>query len=625
MTEEQKQEIERLKAEYLLKPLNSPEEVSDWFVTYLGLDFPRTTVYPESTHSPIEAAWRIYQLLKTGESQEVPQVSMLASRDSFKTLIAAALEVLCMCHFRISVAHGAAIKSQSAKAVQYVNSFFRKIGPYLEANGWQKNSDSKEKIEWITDEGDDVYLRVLVATVQGMNSEHVPLLFIDEVDVVQDPRALQEAKMVPTVYNGYFPLTVYLSTRKFAGGLMEKTLDDTIRSGGEILRWNIIDITGKIPEESALKSKKKVKRYISCELPMRNISPDEFESLSEEEKKKFEPIMAYAGIAEHPMLSVMKNFLVDRPDSDTGGLYKPLRAVLNNFRQTDPEWANAQLLCNKPSSFGLVYPRFSKAQNSMGIDEAFESLTGEERKGCTLEYLVDFMHQMGIEFFAGVDWGFTDEGCIVVGAKVPNGDVWVMDMIAAPGLELEDMIKYAQELDSVYKIARWYCDSNRPDNIKAFNKPKNGLVGKAKGVKKTKDFVNDSITSVQSIIVDSSNNRRLKVIKHSATERIVDCFGTYKWKTDGKGDPIDGVPEHGKDGTSDVMDGLRYLVWGLIGSMSKIAFGVAGQKKKEQHNWKERVDKYNSSILKNRATELATSDKGKPKKSKKKGGIIFSV
>lgn len=1016
MNEEQRAEIERLKSDHILTPLESAEELSDWFVTYLGLDFPRTTVYPDSTHSPIEAAWRIYYLLKTGESQDVPQISMLASRDSFKTLLAAALEVLCMCHFRISVAHGAAIKSQSAKAVQYVNSFFRKIGVYLEANGWEKNSDSKEKIEWITDEGEDVYLRVLVATVAGMNcidpdavveaksgpkfaknieigekiltydyienkekyvtvknsgytvkesrkisfsdntsiivsddhqvftqrgwitadqvkvgykmrkkesqsiyksfpkkikyinldldfeqmvlgtllgdasinilpsgscryqvshceeqsdyifkikeifelnnikcniyqdpttkqfklttqvheyfkkinfmiknsenkkrpngdwvslikeeaiaylvmddgsvnskyvgknkqqpinistfdfskeenellakritdlgypcsvfkkgkyfgikltkdasrdlsykirpyfvdslkykllppkshkqftryidtgnvciqkgeiscgyswevqdpnlkyarnlrktlkenvkcevvsieivgrqelidleiesknehlksfyannilvhnSEHVPLLFIDEVDVVQDPRALEEAKMVPTVYKGFFPLTVYLSTRKFAGGLMEKTLEETITSGGEILRWNILDITGRIPDDIALKNKPMVRRYITSELPMSNISPGEYDQLSPEDKKAYEPFDAYAGIAEHPMLSVMRNYLADRPDTDEGGLYKPVRAVLNNFKQTKPDWANAQLLCNKPSSYGLVFPRFSTAQNVLSVEKAYFDLTGTERPGCTLDYLIDFMHQLGIEFFGGVDWGFTDEGTIMIGAKIPNGDVWVIDMVSESGLELDDMLKYAKEFDSIYKVKKWYCDSNYPANIKTFNNSKNGLSGKAVGVKKTKDFVNDSITSVQGAIVDSTNYRKLKVIKHSSTQRVIDCFGVYKWKTDGKGDPIDGVPEHGKDGTADVMDALRYFVWGILGKIGGIGFSVAGkEEKKDGKDWKTQVQEHNSKAMSQKVASLATGGKVKGSKSKKKGGIIFSV
>ena len=133
-------ELEKLKADLILKPLNSAQELQDWMYTYLDIKFPMGVVYPGSTHGPIDAMWRIYDLMKTGGSRDVPQVCMLASRDSYKTLSAAAIEVLCMIHFEISVAHGAAIKSQSEKAIQYVNSFFRKVGPYLEENNWKKIS-----------------------------------------------------------------------------------------------------------------------------------------------------------------------------------------------------------------------------------------------------------------------------------------------------------------------------------------------------------------------------------------------------------------------------------------------------------------------------------------------------
>ena len=121
------EELEKLKADLILKKLNSAQELQDWMYTYLDIKFPMGVVYPGSTHGPVDAMWRIYELMKTGGSRDVPQVCMLASRDSYKTLSAAAIEVLCMLHFEISVAHGAAIKSQSEKAIQYVNSFFRKI------------------------------------------------------------------------------------------------------------------------------------------------------------------------------------------------------------------------------------------------------------------------------------------------------------------------------------------------------------------------------------------------------------------------------------------------------------------------------------------------------------------
>ena len=163
------QEIEELKKKIVLKPLNSVEELRAWMFLFFDIDFPAGVVYPTSTHAPADAMWRIYYLMKTGKSQDIPQVTMLSSRDSFKTLGAAALEVLCFIHFRISIAHAAAVIDQSDKAVQYANSFFRNLRPYLEYHGWTRATDNKKKIEWITDTGDSIYLKILVMSIRGMN------------------------------------------------------------------------------------------------------------------------------------------------------------------------------------------------------------------------------------------------------------------------------------------------------------------------------------------------------------------------------------------------------------------------------------------------------------------------
>ena len=371
MQKESKVEFEN-KCKILLEPLHSVDDLQNWLYVFLDLYFPKGVVYPDSTHGPADAMWRIYELMRTGQAEDIPQVCMLASRDSFKTLGAAALEVLCVLHFRISVAHMAAISSQSDKAVQYCNAFFRKLKPYLEYNGWKQSSDNKKMIAWLTDEGQEVYIRIVIATIAGANSEHVPMLFIDEVDVVQDPRALKEAQMIPSTFQDYFPLTVYLSTRKFAGGLMEKTLKQTINAGGEVLRWNILDVTERIPHDVAKVDEPRKIRYISRELPMETLLEEEWNQLADEVKHKYERLEAYAGIADHKMLPVMRNYLVDRPQDDFGGLYKKLSATHNNFKTLDADMADAQLLCNKPSASGLVYPRFDNKNNVLTVQQAWE-------------------------------------------------------------------------------------------------------------------------------------------------------------------------------------------------------------------------------------------------------------
>ena len=617
--------IEQLKNDTILVPLENAEDVRNWMDLFLGLKFPAGVVYPTSTHGPADAIWRIYELIKTGKSKEVPQVCLLASRDSYKTLAASAAFVLLMVHFRLQVATAGAIKSQSEKMIQYIGNHFRKIGPYLTANGWKKISESKSRTDWLDDNEGLCFIRVVVATIAGMNSEHVPILGIDEVDVVQDPRALEEGKMIPSVFTNslgqkIYPLTVYLSTRKFAGGLMEKTLKETTDAGGEILRWNIVDVTERMPIDTDELDQPKVTRYIAKEMPLRNLSEQEFNQLTPDLKHKFEKFEAYSSIAEHPMLQVIKNYLIDRPQDDFDYLWKPIEATHNNFKQTSDDMAEAQLLCNKPSRKGLVYPNFDNVMNSLSVDEAYSFLSGEPEKGRNFDELIQYLKDLGIDFFGSADWGWTDETSLLVCARLPAGNVWIIDMLSSPGLEIDEVCVYIEELTKKYGVQRWFCDSNYPAYIKKVNKIEGVM---AKGVDKGKDSVMDGITAVQSKVVTAAGKRYLKIIRTNNTERIFEAFETYKWKTDGKGDPIDGKPEHDKSGVADIMDSLRYLIYSLYDKAGKLIFAYDLDSKDSGKNNKND----NTAVkhqLKHVLTEKGVTDYGN-KEPKQGGGIFWDI
>lgn len=597
------QEIEELKKKLVLKPLNNVQELRAWMYLFFNIDFPSGVVYPTSTHGPADAMWRIYELMKTGQSQDIPQVTMLSSRDSFKTLSAAALEVLCFTHFKISIAHAAAIVDQSDKAVQYANGFFRELRPYLEYHGWKRASDNKKKIEWITDTGESIYLRILVMSIRGMNSEHLPMLFIDEVDIVQDVRALKEAKMVPSLYKQYFPLTVYLSTRKFAGGLMEKTLKETLASGGEVLRWNILDVTERITRAEARADEPKVVRYLSRMLPMENLSPDDWGKLAEEKRNNYERFEAYAGIALHPMLPVMRNYLVDRPDDDVGGLYKRVAAVRNNFKQVPADMGEAQLLCNKPSSSGLVYPRFDNPKNILSVKQAIQKLLGDDVNIDNFEYLKEHLKSLGVTIIGGGDWGYTDFTVLVVIALMPGGEAWLLDTFIQQHLELDDIVKYGSELQNTWGVDRWFVDQNYPAYLKTL-KRKAGM--KCPAFDKV---VEDGITGLQGKIVDSMNVRRFFVLDTPNNKIVIDSFGEYKWQLDGKGEIIEGKPYHDKEGVADVMDAIRYPAQNMFIKGKKVIHTSTGDPKDLKpvqtiEKNKEVVVQVNNNIMKSKIQEL---------------------
>jgi hypothetical protein len=160
---------ENFKQKNIFKKFNSAEELRNWALVYLNIDLPLGHVYPDSNSSPSEALYRIYDLIRTGKSAEIPQVVMVSGRDCFKTASAAVLQVILLLHFRLSIAVMSAQKPQSEKAISYINSHFRKISKYLEGHGWKNISDSKSRIEWIDDNGDTIYIRIVVATRSGAN------------------------------------------------------------------------------------------------------------------------------------------------------------------------------------------------------------------------------------------------------------------------------------------------------------------------------------------------------------------------------------------------------------------------------------------------------------------------
>jgi intein/homing endonuclease len=524
---------------------------------------------------------------------------------SHNTLTVAAIEVLLFLHFQIPEAHAAAIKFQAGAAVNYCNNFFRKVRKYMEHLGWQKTSDNKTLIEWKTDQEDEISLTVLTASREGFNSRHTPYMALDELDLM-DAAAYEESKMVPSMYKGRHPLVVILSTRKFASGLMEKTIKETPNMGGVVLKWNIIDVTERIPLKKAEVDKPKVLRYVSKALPMINLSPKDWEVLSDKEKDKYEPFEAYAGIAEHPMLPVMRNYLVDRPQEDHGFLYKPLSAVYNNFRATTPEFAEAQLLCNRPSSAGLVYRKFDINENTLTTEQAFERLLGKVPPNTSYEHLIETLQQLGIEFYGGADWGHTDETSFIVSALLPNGDWWILDHFSAPAMEIPEIIETAENFQKRYGIKKWYVDQNYPAYCVELRK-------KGLKVPEFNKDVNAGISAVQKKITNSTGKRSMFIVRRDETSRVLDAFNEYSWKRDGKGDIIEGKPDHKHDGTADIMDSIRYIAQNLFTAKTGgVRVAMAGEAKVVK------PASTNAQIMRSKIEELAENDTPEVKKMKKR-------
>ena len=557
------EDLEKLKTMAVLQHLNSKEELRDWFYLYFDLWFPDGHVYPTSNSSPMEAAWEIYRMYKTGESKNCPTIAILASRDSYKSLLAAAMEVVCFVHFQFDILHGASIKEQAATVFKYCEGFFRKLEKYLLLNGWKKTVHSKTKLEYLTDTGKDIRMTIVPCNKNSMNGFHLPMLVIDEAELCNS-EGLSEAAMVPSAYKQYFPMTIYLSTRKYAAGQMELILSKTEKVG-KIFRWNIVDISEKLPEDSLKRDSPLVRRYLSIKLPLVNISQEEYDLIPEDRRSNLEPFDAYAGIADHQLLPVMRHYTADRPAADTGQLYKSPIVVLNNFKTTNPDMAEAQLLCNKPSGTNLVFSRFSEVENVLSLEDAFDRIGKPHENNKSQEMLKWILKDLGVMMIGGADFGWTDATAMVMLAVFPNGEVWLVDSYVQTNMEIPDIVMKCKEMDVQWDTSRWYCDTAYPAYLKELRKA--GL-----RVPDFKKVVADGLSAIQMKIIDGNSVRKFQVLNIPQNRPVIDAFAFYKWDTDGAGEIIDGQPFHGKDGTSDIMDSIRYPFQNLFakGGMSPV-------------------------------------------------------
>lgn len=550
------------KAENFLQHFHDAEEMRLWIELFFGIKLPMGHIMPDSNSSPIEWMWEAYNTYKLNKGNEVPGFIVLSSRDSYKTLTESMFAVIAMVHFNATIAHLAAVESQASKAIQYIGQFLKKIQPYLAHHNLILDSQNKRKVA-IDNDGRIAYVNVIVATLQGTNSEHTNIMTIDEIDVMRFPQAYEEARYIPGVMNGQFPIRIKTSTRKFAFGLMEKELNNATKTREKVLRWNILDITEYCPTSRHRPDEPKQIRYIHPDLPLRNLSEDEYKSLTDTEKAQFEKIEAYSGCAKCKLLPVCQTRLAHRPKDDVGGLYKPIDFTIGQFEQTSDDSARAQLLCWKPSQAGLVYPRFLEDYNTgnvYSIRQAYHMLTGVDDVNANLYLLVQFLKSKDVQFYAGVDWGSTHAFAITVSCII-NGEWWYIDSYSVKNLELDEMIRLAESVRDFYWPKKWFADTSQPMFIKEFNTRKMPCA-------EFKKDVWGGIELVRRQVQDASGIRRLKIIVHERTEFLVDGFKLHGFKLDSAGKPTKD-PDDGD--YADVMDTVRYQAQNLFHKTGKLS------------------------------------------------------
>ncbi|GAC1664575.1 MAG: hypothetical protein NVS9B9_26070 [Ktedonobacteraceae bacterium] len=437
---------------------------------------------------------------------------------------------------------------------------------------------------------------------------------VDEIDLA-DPRAYEEAKMIPAPYKGLQPVTLLVSTRKYGFGLVQKEINNAVSKAGvknlEVRHWNIIDVTEPCPAERHQPDKPKIPIYRSEE-DLRAISEADYSLLDDQAREKYVRDEGYEGCLSRCTLFAACRGRLATEQKCTSSLLKPIDHVMSLFANVSVGTAQAQLLCLKPSSEGLIYPRFDRAIHMLSAAKIAEKLTGEKYPDSfSKSDLIALIKTREVPFYAGVDFGFSHLFAVVM-AAVDGAFVYIIDVVAVPGFELSEKIELLKQRYSDFN-AKYYADSAYPSDIKSFVKAGFRMVG----VEKPKGSVVGGIEVVRTKLMPAVGQPQLFILQgDEGCEILAKALQQYHWKMDAGGNMTD-VPDEKDD---DLADSCRYLCMSLFSPKGKVMVAIdpGPSNKGEPHQ----QDNWMKNIIRENLGEAPAEQK--PSVSGKKGGLIWS-
>jgi hypothetical protein len=336
---------------------------------------------------------------------------------------------------------------------------------------------------------------------------------------------------------------------------MQEAIDKADEMNYKVLSWNILDVTEACPPSRHQPELPKQDMFVAKTLPLVKITGEEFNALPDLEKSKYDMIPnAHGGCIGCKLLPVCKTRLAQKPQTATGGFYKPISSVIQKFAENDVDIAEAELLCWKPGTEGLVYPRYSDKVdigNVISIKKAYETLIGTPAPSNITEQTIHaIIRQLDLPVFCGVDWGFTHDAVILVLAYLPNGEIWLIETFTSPKLEIQDLLPVATNIRDKHKPRKWWCDTAAPAYIKSFNK--NGMTSP----KFTKDVMG-GIGAVRSKIISATGLRLLKILDTPGNKRVRTAIMKHRFLLDGQGQVT--ITPDDTAGIADICDTLRYI------------------------------------------------------------------
>lgn len=145
-------------------------------------------------------------------------------------------------------------------------------------------------------------------------------------------------------------------------------------------------------------------------------------------------------------------------------------------------------------------------------------------------------------YFAGIDWGYTHYGSIVVVGEGVDNNYYLVDGVASQFKEIDWWVEQARKLTDIYDDIPFYADSARPEHVARFDNEGFDISN-----------ANKSVIAGIELIAKLFKERKLYV-KRDFVPRFFDEIFQYRWKENStKDEPLKEF--------DDVLDSVRYALY----------------------------------------------------------------
>lgn len=150
---------------------------------------------------------------------------------------------------------------------------------------------------------------------------------------------------------------------------------------------------------------------------------------------------------------------------------------------------------------------------------------------------------------AGVDWGFTNPGVMLIGGIDGDGSLTVLHEEYQRQRRIEEWVDVGRQLREMYPVEAWYCDPSKPEYIALLKQA--GLAAEA-----ADNRVELGIQAVRRrLVVRGDGAARLRLA--AGVVNLAAEFEQYQWAT-GR----DGLKDQPLKANDHCLDSLRYMVQG---------------------------------------------------------------